>query len=93
MGKARKVYRCERCGKRRSRYSPKGLCTKCLDAEHAVRIAENQAIVAKGACPTCGRQLKRNLALTGWWQCEQYGSGHFKADQDAPSCSFQLFTA
>lgn len=54
--------------------------------------AESIRIVREGKCPTCGRRLKRNLALTGWWQCEQFGAEGFRADRSKPSCSFQTFT-
>lgn len=30
--------------------------------------AETRAIVATGKCPLCGRGLKQNLALAGWYQ-------------------------
>ncbi len=57
------------------------------------RLAEAIAIVSTGKCPQCGRPLRRNLALTGWWQCSQYGAEGFRADASEPSCSFQTFTA
>ena len=53
---------------------------------------ETRAIVAKGACPTCGAGLVRNLSLTGWWQCEQLGAEGFRKDASRPSCSWQGFT-
>lgn len=43
-------------------------------------------------CPTCGAGLRRNLALTGWWQCEQFGADGFRKDSTKPSCSWQGFT-
>lgn len=55
-------------------------------------LAEARAVVASNTCPTCGRKLRRNLALAGWWQCSQYGSIGFRADNSQPSCSFQTFT-
>lgn len=54
--------------------------------------AETQAIVATGRCPTCGAALKRNLSLTGWWQCEQFGADGFRADSTKPPCNWQGFT-
>ena len=57
------------------------------------RIAEAIKIVQTGSCPQCGSGLRRNLSLTGWWQCEQYGSKGFRKNDDAPECSFQTFTA
>jgi len=59
-----------------------------MDEIHAVA----QAIVVTGKCPDCGRALKRNLSIAGWWQCEQYGSEQFRADPSKPSCDFQCFT-
>ena len=35
---------------------------------------------------------KRNLSLTGWWQCEQLGSPVFRKDPDKASCTWQGFT-
>lgn len=54
--------------------------------------AETQAVVAKGECPLCGSGLRRNLALAGWWQCEQLGMEGFRKDNSKPSCSWQGFT-
>ena len=53
---------------------------------------EAVAIVQTGKCPQCGRPLRRNLALSGWYQCSQYGAEGFRADASQPSCSFQTFT-
>jgi len=50
------------------------------------------AIVAAGHCPQCGAGLRRNLALTGWWQCAQLGAPDWRADPAAPACSWQGFT-
>jgi len=46
-------------------------------------FARARATVATGTCPTCGRQLRTNTAIAGWWQCTGYASG---------ACSFQTFT-
>jgi len=51
-----------------------------------------QAIVRSGRCPDCGSDLRRNSALAGWWQCEQYGDGHFRARPADPPCNWQGFT-
>lgn len=32
------------------------------------------------------------VALTGWWQCEQYGAEQFRKRPQEPSCSWQGFT-
>lgn len=53
---------------------------------------EALTIVNAGRCPQCGAGLRRNLALTGWWQCEQYGSDGFRKDATKPACSGQWFT-
>ena len=42
---------------------------------------KNKQIVATGKCPKCGAGLKRNLAISGWWQCKEF-----------IKCSFQCFT-
>lgn len=60
-----------------------------MDAIHA----ETAAVVATGKCPCCGAGLRRNLSLTGWWQCEQYGSDGFRKDSSKPACGWQGFTA
>ena len=47
--------------------------------------------VSRGICPTCGGKLKRNLSMTGWWQCEQFGAENFRKDPTRSSCNFQGF--
>ena len=59
---------------------------------HAELCAAAQAEVAKGVCPTCGRKIRRNWALPGWWQCTQFGAVEFRADSTAPACGWQTFT-
>lgn len=61
-------------------------------AKHAELIAEAIKVVVAGKCPTCGAPLKRNLALPGWFQCEQYGAVGFRKDSTKPACGFQTFT-
>lgn len=58
-------------------------------AEHFREIA---AIAETGKCPTCGRPLRRNLSLSGWWQCSQLGAVTHRADATQPSCDWQGFT-
>lgn len=53
---------------------------------------EVKRAVATGRCPKCGRTLKRNLSMAGWWQCEQFGAVGFRADATQPSCEWQGFT-
>lgn len=56
----------------------------------AIRAA-NRVIVSSGTCPLCGGTLRRNLSLTGWFQCEQLGAEGFRKDSSRPSCSWQAF--
>jgi hypothetical protein len=66
-----------------------------LAADKARREAiwtAHEAIVATGACPSCGGKLKRNLSLWGWWQCEQSGAVGWRKDATRPACDFQVFT-
>ncbi len=69
---------------------------KAEKAAHIARMAAlhaaAQAVVKTGKCPCCGAGLRRNLSLTGWWQCEQYGSEGFRKDSSKPACSWQAFT-
>ena len=53
--------------------------------------AKNRVILATGICPKCGHALLRNLALTGWIQCEQLGAPSFRYDSSKPSCDTQFF--
>lgn len=63
---------------------------------HAARMeavfAAVEAVVATGVCPDCGAPLRRNLSLTGWWQCSQHGAPGFRADATRAPCSWQGFT-
>ena len=67
---------------------------KQYEANRQARIAEANAIVATGHCPSCGTGLIRNLALAGWWQCGGYASQGFRRPgfESAPKCDFQIFT-
>ena len=64
--------------------------------EHEARMEaiheESRTIVATGRCPDCDSGLHRNYSLTGWWQCDRYGTLDFRHDKTGPSCSFQCFT-
>jgi hypothetical protein len=68
---------------------------KAAREEHRARMArihaEAAVIVATGKCPQCGQPLRRNLALTGWWQCSGYGAEGFRAP-GSTHCNFQTFT-
>jgi uncharacterized protein (DUF983 family) len=61
-------------------------------ARMAQALAEVRAVVLSGVCPRCGSGLRRNLSLTGWWQCEQFGADGFRKDDAKPSCHWQGFT-
>lgn len=69
--------------------------SKKFDQAREERIAkakeEIRAAVALGVCPTCGAKLKRNASMTGWWQCEQFGSEQFRVRPQDPPCSWQGF--
>ena len=58
----------------------------------AAAKAATRSVVATGHCPQCGAPLRRNWALTGWWQCSQFGADGFRADSSKPSCDWQGFT-
>ena len=63
------------------------------EAEASRRYYENvRSIVASGVCPLCGAGLRRNMALLGWWQCEQYGAPEWRKNPEAPDCGWQGFT-
>jgi len=59
---------------------------------HERAIEKAQAIVTAGVCPQCGAKLRRNSAMAGWWQCEQYDAPSFRTRPEDPACSFQCFT-
>lgn len=85
----RPVSRCA-CGNRKSKHAAE--CSSCAHKKHEAARAEARAIVATGKCPACGRPLRRNLSLAGWWQCSQLGAETHRADPSLPSCNFQTFT-
>ena len=58
----------------------------------AAAKAATRSVGATGHCPHCGAPLRRNLALTGWWQCSQYGADGWRADNSKPPCDWQGFT-
>ena len=82
--------KCPKCGKRKSKNAM--ICRVCELRLSDARRTRAQAIVATGKCPLCGRTVKRNWSLSGWWQCEQFGSMQFRTDPTQPSCEFQIFT-
>lgn len=70
--------------------------SKTERAAHKDRLtkihADVTAVVRTGKCPSCGAGLRRNISITGWWQCAQVGAEGFRADSTKPSCSWQGFT-
>lgn len=78
------------CGKKIGKYVTE--CKKCLQKRFDAIHKLAREIVKSGKCPTCGSGLKRNLALAGWYQCEQFGAEQFRKDPLKPACSFQTFT-
>ena len=68
--------------------SPRTVCLKNYKKE---RNTEYMKVLAKGLCPKCGSKLKRNLSISGWWQCEQYGAVTHRARPNDPQCEYQLF--
>lgn len=73
----------------------KALETRKRNAEAKARIAAEQtkvrSIVMLGVCPCCHGPVRRNLALKGWYQCEQFGAEGFRVDASKPSCPWQGF--
>lgn len=65
---------------------------KAAQARMEAARAEVRRAVATGRCPTCGRELRRNTSMAGWYQCSQYGAVGFRADASQPSCDWQGFT-
>ncbi len=65
---------------------------KASDKRIAEARAEAQAVVESNVCPDCGSGLRRNLSLTGWWQCEQFGADTHRARAADPACNWQGFT-
>ncbi len=87
--KLRKNHWCA-CGKRMSKYST--VCATCHANKMESIHAAVKAVVALGRCPDCGRGLRRNTSMTGWWQCEQNGAEQFRKFPTEPPCSWQGFT-
>lgn len=79
-----------KCGRRKSKYRDK--CNWCHEAHMNALHAEARTIVAIGICPRCGSGLRRNLAIAGWWTCEQRGAVTHRARPQDPDCNFQTFT-
>ena len=91
METTKTIRRCG-CGKRISQNAGTAWCRTCYAARRERFLAEARAIVATGRCPTCGRPLRRNNSLSGWWQCSQHGAEQFRAEPSAPPCEYECFT-
>ena len=78
------------CGKVKSKFLHR--CKACMDKAHEINTRRAQEVWSGGKCPDCGSGLRRNNALAGWVQCEQYGAENFRARANDPSCNFQCFT-
>lgn len=65
---------------------------KASQARMEAARREAQAAWDANTCPECGQDLHRNLALTGWVQCQGYGAEGFRKAGSTP-CSWQGFTA
>ena len=64
---------------------------KAQQARIAAAQAEASKALADCKCPQCGQGVRRNLALTGWVQCDGYGAEGFRKRGSVP-CSWQGFT-
>ena len=77
--------------KRARRAKRKESANRCREAREKA-----QKIVSTGVCPVCGGGISRNLSLSGWWQCNSFGSDGFREDgkkaSEKPPCGFQCFT-
>jgi hypothetical protein len=66
-------------------------------SDSTIRVRANQAAVSEALrsnkCPQCGGGVHRNLALTGWVQCDGFGTEGFRKNPSAVPCSWQGFTA
>jgi len=79
------------CGNVMSKWAHK--CKKCAEKAMSTSRALAIEIVIKGTCPDCGSKLVRNNALSGWWQCVQFGTWkESHGDPNKDNCSFQCFT-
>jgi len=78
------------CGRRISQYANR--CSQCHKAHMADIHQAAASVVATGKCPVCGSPIRRNNAMTGWWQCGQYGADGRRMDNNKPACDWQAFT-
>ena len=68
--------------------------TRAAQQERLAAVYRQAAdALATNACPLCSAGVHRNLALTGWVQCDRFGSGHFRRDMTGDACGWQAFMA
>ena len=65
---------------------------KASQARMDAASRETKAAWDANTCPDCGQGLRRNLALTGWVQCDGFGAEGFRKAGSTP-CNWQGFTA
>jgi hypothetical protein len=56
-------------------------------------LIRNKAILVGRVCPVCGCGLRRNMSMTGWWQCNALGAVGFQTGDGIGKtpCHFQFF--
>lgn len=54
--------------------------------------AETRKAVEENKCPKCGRNVRRNSKIPGWYQCSQYGGVRVRKEPRLPRCLWQGFT-
>lgn len=61
-------------------------------ARMIVHNLETRAALSSNTCPRCAGGVHRNLALTGWVQCDGFGAEGFRKNPNAKPCDWQGFT-
>lgn len=88
-GRKRVMSRCG-CGKVKSRDSR--TCRTCHNNRMEGFKNEAQKIIDIGRCPECGDSIERNMALSGWWQCANFGQRKMRNGRaDNADCGWQAF--
>ena len=68
--------------------------TRAAQRERLAAVYRQAAdALATNTCPMCSAGVHLNLALTGWVQCDRFGSGHFRRDMTGNACGWQAFLA
>ena len=65
---------------------------KASELRMALAHTEAQVALILRRCPRCAGKVHRNLALTGWVQCDGFGADGFRRDPNAQKCDWQGFT-